>query len=237
MYKLLNLEFRKLKGTFLITLVPVTFLVPLILVLVQYASGPKASLPDIITKSSVFIQMISFACVVISGCYIITREYKSNMVPYLAITPNSMSRLLFCKFILLFIETFVLQLAIFGALLCVNTVLNGYDGAIAVRFLVSGILSALFLGCLIPAVIFIALWRQSFAGSSIIFLVLFMLTFPFTFMSYGYIFPHLVPIILVSKYLGYERYTPMGYGPGILILAGTFAAFSYLSVRCMKKKE
>ena len=237
MYKLLNLEFRKLKGTFLLLLAPVTFLAPLTLVLIQYASGSKASLPDIITKSSVFIQMISFACVVISGCYIITREYKSNMLPYLAITPNSTARILFCKFILLFIETLVLQLAIFGALLCVNTALNGFDGGIAFRLLVAGILSALFLGCLIPAIIFIALWRQSFAGSSIIFLVLFMLTFPFTFMSYGYIFPQLVPIILVSKYLGYEHYTRMGYGPGILILAVTFAAFLYLSIRFVKKKE
>jgi hypothetical protein len=236
MYKLLTLEFRKLKGTFLNILIPVTFLAPLILVLIQYASDQKTSLSDIITNSSVFIQMISLACVVISGCYITTREYKSNMMPYLAITPNSMARILFCKFILLFLETFLLQLAIFGALLCVNTVLNGFDGIIAFRFLTTGLLSTLFLSCLIPAIAFIALWRQSFAGSSIIFLVFFMFTYPFTFMSYGYIFPQLVPVILVSKFLGNGRCAQISYKSGIVVLSVTFAVFLYLSIRSVKKK-
>lgn len=237
MYRLLALEFKKLKRTFLNILLPVTFLVPLVLVLVQHASGQKIPLSEIVTKSSVFIQMISFACVVISGCYITTREYKSNMVPYLAITPNSMTQILFCKLILLFLETLVLQLAIFGTLFCANAVINGFDGDTAVRFLAAGVFSTLFLSCLIPAVTFIALWRQSFAGSSIIFLVLFMLTYPFTFMSYGYIFPQLVPIILVSKFLGYERYMQISYESGILILAVTFAVFLCLSICRVRRKE
>jgi hypothetical protein len=236
-YKLLTLEFRKLKGTFLNILLPMAVLMSLALVLAQYASGQKLSLSDTITKSSAFIQMISFACVVISGCYIITREYKNNMAPYLAITPNSMPRILAAKLILLFLETLALQLAIFAGLFLVNTVLNGFDGHAAFRFLASGVLSTLFLGGLIPAVVFIALWRKSFAGSSIFFLVLFMLTFPFSFLSYGYIFPHLLPIILVSKFLGFERYAQISYESGSLVLAATFFVFLYLSVRRVHKKE
>ncbi len=236
MLKLLTLELRKLKGTFLYILISIAFLAPLILVLIQYSSGEKASFPEIVTKSIVFIQMISFGCVVISGCYMITREYKSDMVQYLAITPNSMIRILFCKFILLFLETFVLQLAIFGVLFCINTILNGFNGDIGFRYITAGILSSLFLSCLIPAVTFIALWRRSFAGSSIIFLVLLMLTFPFAFMSYGFLFPQLEPIILVSEYLGNKRYNQIDYVYGILILAATFAIFSYLSIRWVRKK-
>lgn len=237
MNRLLTLEIRKLKGTFLNVLLPVTFLLPLVLVLIQFASSQNYSLTEIVMKSSTFIQMISFACVVISGCYIITREYKNNMAPYLAITPNSMTRILLCKFILLALEILMLQLAIFGALFCANTVLNGFNGNTAVSFLTAGILSTLFLSGLIPAIAFIALWRQSFAGSSMIFLILFMLSYPFTFMSYGSIFPQLLPIILVSKYLGYDRYTQVSYESGILILAATFILFLYLSIRLVRKKE
>jgi hypothetical protein len=236
MHRLLTLEFRKLKGTFLYILIPVAFLAPLILVLIQYTSGQKASFTEIVTKSSVFIQMISFACVVISGCYITTREYKNEMAQYLAITPNSIIRILLCKFILLFLETLVLQLAVFGVLFCVNTVLNGFNGDIEFRYITAGILSSLFLGCLIPAVTFIALWRRSFAGSSIIFLVLLMITFPFAFMSDGFIFPQLEPIILISEFLGNKRYSQISYAYGILILAATFAAFLYLSIRWVRKK-
>lgn len=236
MHRLLTLEFRKLKGTFLYILLPIAFLAPLILVLIQYAPGQKASFTEIVAKSSVFIQMISFACVVISGCYIITREYKSEMVQYLAITPNSMIRILFCKFILLFLETLVLQLAVFGVLFCVNTVLNGFVGAIGFRYLTASILSSLFLGCLIPAVTFIALWRRNFAGSSIIFLVLLMLTFPFAFMRCGFMFPQLEPIIMVSEFLGSKRYAQINYAYGTLILAATFAIFLYLSMRWVRKK-
>lgn len=236
MNRLLTLEFRKLKRTFLYILLPAAFLAPLILVLVEYASGQNASFSEIITKNSVFIQMISFASVVISGCYSTTREYKSNMEPYLAITPNSMTRILLCKIILLFLETLVLQLAIFGALFCANTVLNGFSGGIAIHLLTAGILSTLFLSCLIPVVTFIALWRRTFAGSSIIFLVLLMFTFPFTFMSYGYLFPQLVPIILISEFLGSKRYTQISYEYGFLILAATFAVFLYLSIIWTRKK-
>lgn len=237
MPRLLTLEFRKLKGTFLYILIPMAFLAPLILILIQYASGPKASFAEVVTKSSVFIQMISFACVVISGCYIVTREYKAGMAQYLAITPNSMIRILLCKFILLFLETLVLQMAVFGALFCVNTALNGFDGGIGLRYFTAGILSSLFLGCLIPAVAFIALWRRSFAGSSIFFLVLLMLTFPFAFMSYGYVFPQLEPIILISEFLGNNRYSQISYAAGILILVATFAVFLYLSILWVRKKR
>lgn len=236
MNKLLTLEFRKTKRTFLYILLPAAFLAPLILVIVEYVSSQNVTFFDIIAKNSVFIQMISFASVVISGCYIITREYKCNMMPYLLITPNSMTRILLCKIIVLFLETFVLQLAIFGALILANTVISGFSGEIAVRLFTAGLLSTLLLSCIIPAVTFIALWRRSFAGSSIIFLVLLMLSFPFAFMSFGCLFPQMLPIILISEFFGYKRYTQISYEAGSLTLAATSAVFLYLSIIWTRKK-
>lgn len=237
MSKLLMLEFMKLKRTFLIVLIPLSLILPLVLVLVQYGFDQQNTFTSVVTKNSVFIQMIAFAAVVISGYYMIAREYKNNLTSYLAITPKSITQILLAKYILLFLEIAVLQVLTFVLLMIINTSLSGFDPQLAVQYLTAGVLSAVFLFCLTPAVGYIALLKRNFSSSALIFLILFMLTYPFAFTDYGYLFPHLAPIILVSKYLGNEQYAQISYGVGTLILMVVFSLFLYLSINRVRKKE
>lgn len=237
MSDLLLLEFKKLKRTFLIVLLPAGLLVPVILALVQFGFNEKNMFNQVVSKSSVFIQMISFACVVISGCFIISREYKNNLISYLAITPKSMVKVLISKYIVLFIETGVLQIMIFGVLALINTLLYGFDSSLTGTYLTAGILSTLCLFCLVPVIVCIALVKRNMASSALVFLFLYMLTFPFSFMSYGYLFPHLLPVMLISKYLGNYQYAQINYISGALMLTAVFISFLILSLYKIRKKE
>lgn len=235
MSNLLLIECEKLKKTFLMILFPIALIVPIALVLIPYRFQ-TVSLTQVVTKNSVFIQMISYAYVVISGCYMITREYKENTISYIRVTPQSLLKVLFCKYIVLFIEIVILQLFVYGSLSIINGFIIGFTTYITTKFLMAGLLSTIFLSCITPIVVFVSLWRKNFTSATLTFLILFMLTYPFAFMSYGYIFPHLIPIILVSKFLGYGHYTQISYTIGIAILAAVFIAFSYLSIMQVKKK-
>jgi len=237
MNKLLMLEFMKLKRTVLIVLIPLSLILPLVLVLVQYGFDQQNTFTSLVTKNSVFVQMIAFAAVVISGCFIIAREYKNNLISYLAITPKSLTQILLCKYILLFLEIAILQVLTFGLLIIVNTSISGFDAQIAVQYLTAGMLSTIFLFCLTPAVGYIALLKRNFSSSALIFLIIFMLTYPFAFTDYGYILPHLAPIIMVSKFLGNEQYAQISYGAGSVILFVVFSLFLYLSINQIRKKE
>jgi hypothetical protein len=233
----LTLEFRKLKGSFLRILLPAAFLLPIIMVLFQYGSSSQNGLAPIVSKYCAIIQMMSFVCVVVSGCYIITMEYRNHMIPYLAVTPKSITKVLLCKYAVLLIETILLQLAVFIALFIMNTALSGFDANLAARYLAAGVLSTFCFFCITPAVVYVALWRRSFASSALIFLILFMLSFPFSFLDFGWLFPHLLPIMLVPKFLGFKAYAQIGYGVGISVLVATFVLFFYLSIRKIAKKE
>ncbi len=236
MTKLLTLEFVKLKRTFLTILLPLSFVSPIVLVLVQYCNNQN-TLPLVVTKNSAFIQMISFACVVISGCYIISREYKNNLLSYLAITPKSMKQVLLCKYIILLIETTLLQLLIFVSLFIINTILSGFDMHIAIQYLTAGILSSIVLFCLTPCIVYITMVIRNFTSSAMVFLILYMLTYPFSFLKFGVFLPHLLPITLIGKFLGNERYAQISYCSGILILIVVFVLFLYLTIIKIGKKE
>lgn len=236
MTKLLMLEIVKLKRTFLTILLPLSFVLPIVLVLVQYGNNHN-TLPSVVTKNSAFIQMISFACVVISGCYIISREYKNNLFSYLTITPKSMKQVLLCKYIVLLLETTILQLLIFVALFIINTVLSGFDMHIGLQYLATGILSTLALFFLTPLVVYITLVIRNFTSSALVFLILYMLTYPFSFLKFGVFLPHLLPITLIGKFLGSERYAQTSYYLGTLILLVVFILFLYLTIIKIGKRE
>ncbi len=236
MKQIIAIEFRKVKRTFLTLLFPLVSLAPFVLVLLSRSSNQQSSLAEIVAQNSVFIQMISFTLVVITGCYIVSREYKDNTLPYLHITQRPISRVLIGKYVLLFLQIIVSQLFTFGVLILLNSILEGFSGQIALRFLLAGLVSSLLLICITPVVVYIALLRRNFVSSSLIFLFLFMLTFPFALMDYGYIFPHLLPLILVAKLLGSSQYPGINYGMGILIVAAIFAVFFYLSLRKIEKR-
>ena len=237
MSSLLQLEFMKLRRTFLVLLLPLALFVPLALVLIQYGFHPQQSFTAVITKNSVFMQMISFASVVITGCYIVAREYRQQLISYLAITPKSLTRILLSKYILLFLEIAVLQGLTFGLLIVIHSLVSGFDPQLAADYMTAGVLSTLCLMALTPAVVYVALWKRNASAAALLFLVVFMLTYPFAFKDFGAFLPHLLPIILVSKFLGYEQYAHISYARGGLILLAVFMGFLILSIHKINSKE
>lgn len=237
MRQLITLEYRKLKRTFLTILLPLVSLAPFILILLSYTWDHSVSFASVAAKNIVFVQMISFALVVITGCYIVSREYRDQTVHYLQITTKSIIQVLFSKYVILFIQIVILQLFTFGILTLINGMIDGFDKQVTLKFLSAGLLSSLLLFCLTSVVIYIALLRRHFISSALLFLIIFMLTFPFAFESYGYFFPHLLPLILVAKLLGNGQYMDISYGMGILILVVIFIVFLYLSVQKIRTKE
>jgi ABC-type transport system involved in multi-copper enzyme maturation permease subunit len=113
MNKLIMLEFKKNKRTFLYKLLPFVLLAPLLLVLVVYKATPQTNWINIIAKCSVFIQMISFSYIVIAGCYAICRECQDNTLPYLSITQKSIKQILLSKYVFLLLQIWGTQLFIF----------------------------------------------------------------------------------------------------------------------------
>lgn len=77
--------------------------------------------------------------------------------------------------------------------------IDGYDTDLLIKYIEVGLISAGTLSCLVPLIAFISLLRRTFSGSALIFLMIFMLTFPYIFSANGYIFTHLLPMILVAK--------------------------------------
>lgn len=236
MKSLIFLEFRKTKGTFINKLIPFILLAPIVLVLVSYFSDRQSPFIDVVTKTSIFIQMISFSLIIISGCYAITREYKDNTMPYLCITLKSSSQVLVSKYIMLFIQILLTQILIFGAMIVLNNIVDGYSKEITMRLVKAGGLSSFTLCCITSIIVYIALLRRSFISSTMIFLFLFILTFPFSLINFTYALPHLLPLVLVSKLLGSSQYLDVNYSVGIFLLLIIFLVFYYLSIRKIAKR-
>jgi hypothetical protein len=236
MNKLMILEFKKCTRTFLYKLIPFVILAPLLLCLVVYKTTPQANWVSIVAKCSVFIQMISFSYIVIAGCYAICREYKENTLPYLSVTQRPMKQILFSKYAFLLLQVWVTQVFIFLVLAFVTIMTDGLNNEIIITFMKAGIVSSIAFSGLAPAIIYVALIRRSFISSLLIFLFLFILTFPFSQMGYGYAFPHLLPLILVSKFLGEANYSEVSYGICIVILLAVFVLFFSLTIKRIERR-
>lgn len=237
MGKLLDCELMKIKHTFLQILILVSLIGSIAMITVIYVINDNKAFFEIVKSNSVFVQIIPFAITVIFGCYIVAREYKEDMIIYLEITPQSQVKIMLSKFIVIFLELCLTQILTFFILFIVNTVIDGYDIDLLLKYMKVGLISAGTLSCLVPLMIFISLLRRSFSSASLIFLVIFMLTFPYIFSENGYIFPHLLPMIMVAKFFGSSSYYKISYGLGALILIALAAIFLFLSVVKTKKKE
>lgn len=236
MKSLIFLEFRKTKGTFIIKLIPFILLAPIVLVLVTHFSDSQSTFINVVTKTSVFIQMISFSLIIILGCYAITREYKDNTMSYLCITLKSPSQVLISKYIMLFISILLTQIFIFGAMIILNNIIDGFSQEITMCLVKAGVLSSFTLSCITSIIVYIALLRRSFISSTMIFLFLFILTFPFSLINFTYALPHLLPLVLVSKLLGSSQYPDVNYFVSIFLLLMIFMVFYYLSIRKIAKR-
>lgn len=235
MGKLFVLEFEKVKKSFLTILIPMVFLGPIVMVYLGFTSSKGQTFYDVVVKESVFIQMIPFAIVVLSGCYILGREYKDNMWTYLNITSKSPTKIILCKIGALCLETIVLQLLTFVVLLLMNSVLEPIDAKVVFTYIKAAVMSSLLMACLVPAIVFITLIKREVAASAIIILIIYMFTFPFIFQDYGYMFPHLLPLVVVIKIFGSDRYVSVNYliGSGVMVLL--FFIFLILSLHKIKK--
>lgn len=230
MTDLIVMEFKKTRRTFLYKLLPFILLAPIVLVIVIYKTTPQANWIDIIAKYSLFIQMISFSYIVIAGCYTVCREYKDNTLPYISVTQKSIKKVLFSKYVFLLLQIWGTQLFIFLVLTVASSLVDGFSLETLVTFLKAGVISSISFSGLTSAIIYIAVLRQKFISSSVIFLFLFILTFPFSYMGYGYVFPHLLPLILVAKFFGGGQYGDINYGVCMAILFVFFVLFFFLSI-------
>jgi hypothetical protein len=183
------------------------------------------------------VQIIPFAASVIFGCFVVGREYKDNMMTYLKITPQSQVRIILSKLIVIVLELCLTQLLTFMMLFVINTMVSGYDIDLLLKYIGAGLISAGALSCLVPLMSFISLLRRSFSSAALIFLVIFMLTFPYIFSESGYALPHLLPMILVAKFFGDSGYDNINFWFGALILIVTALIFLYLTIRKIKKKD
>lgn len=236
MEMLIGFEFKKIRHTFLQALIVASLAGPAAMIAVIYASGNKTFF-ETVTGNSVFVQMLPFAVTVIFACYIVTREFKDNTILYLKITPQSPVRIMLSKMLLTVAELGFSQIVSFVLLFIINTGMDGFDAKLPVKYLEAGLISAGAFGCLVPLMIFISLLRRSFSGSALVFLVIFMLTFPFAFTENGQVFPHLLPMILVARFFGNSIYDNTGIWSSVFILVATAVIFLYLSVRITEKKE
>ena len=237
MGKMIGIELMKIKHTFLQVLIIVSLVGPIAMIAVIYASSDNKTFFEVVSSKSVYVQIIPFAVTVILGCFIVGREYKENMMIYLKITPQSQVRIMLSKLIVIVLELWFTQMFTFIMLYVINTVIDGFDTDLLLKYIEVGLISAGALSCLVPLMIFISLLRRSFSSSALIFLIVFMLTFPYMFTEDGYIFPHLLPMILVGKFLGNSVYDKIDFWCGTLILIAVAAIFLYLSIRKTKKKE
>jgi hypothetical protein len=143
---------------------------------------------------------------------------------------------LLSKYVFLILQIWGTQLFIFLVLAFVNVLTNGLNFETTITFFQAGILSAISFSGLAPAIIYIALLRRRFISSLLIFLFLFILTFPFSQMGYGYAFPHLLPLILVSKFFGAAQYSEVSYGACMVILLVVFVLFFSLSIKGIERR-
>ncbi|MDD4113547.1 MAG: ABC transporter permease [Herbinix sp.] len=234
---MIGLEIKKIRHTFLQPLILLSLIGPLLMITVINAIDSDKTFLEVVVSNSVFVQMIPFAVTVIFGCFIVAREYKENMMVYLKIMPHSQVKIMFSKIIVIVLELWLTQIITFIMLFLINTVIEGYDIDILLKYIGAGLISATTFSCLVPLIVFISLLRRNFSGSALILLIIFMMTFPFIFSENGYIFPHLLPMILVAKSFGSSVYNKISFLGGTLILIGIATIFYCLSIRIAKKKE
>jgi hypothetical protein len=210
---------------------------PIAMIIVMFVVNGDKTFFEVVVSNSVFVQIIPFAVTVIFGCFIVAREYKENMMIYLKITPQSPVKIMLSKFVLILAQLCFTQIFTFIMLFLINTIIDGYDADLLLKYIEAGLISAGTLSCLVPLVVFVSILRRSISGSALLLLVIFMMTFPFIFSENGYIFPHLLPMILVAKFFGNSVYDRISFLYGLLILAAVFIIFLYLSIRRTKKKD
>ena len=237
MKKMIGFEIKKIRHTFIQLLILISLIGPLLMITVINAIDGKKNFFEVVVSNSVFVQMIPFAVTVIFGCFIVGREYKENMMVYMKIMPQSQVKIMLSKVIVIIIELWFAQILTFIMLFIINTVIDGYDTGVLLKFIGAGLISAGALSCLVPLIVFISLLRRSFSSSALILLVIFMMTFPYIFSENGYIFPHLLPMIMVAKFFGSSVYDKISFLSGTLILIAIATIFGYLSIRITKKKE
>ena len=236
MRMLIGLELKKIKNTFVNGLALISILAPILMIALVYAVSSDKTFLEVVISNSVYIQMIPFAVTVIYGCFIVTREYKENMIVYLEITPQSQTKIMLSKLIVTVFELCLTQVITFVLLFIINAVIDGFDFVLLMKYVKVALISAAALSALVPLIVFISLVRRSFSSASIIFLMIFMFTFPFIFSENGYVFPHLLPMILVAKFFGNLRYDKISFLCGALVLTLVAMLFLYLSIRKTNKK-
>lgn len=237
MENLINLELIKVRNTFANGLALISIIAPILMIIMVYAVGDDKPFLEIVKSNSVFVQMIPFAVTVIYGCFIVAREYKENMMVYLKITPQSQTKIMLSKLFVILFQLCLTQLVTFILLFILNAVIDGFDTVLLLKYIKAGLISAGTLSALVPLIVFISMIRQSFSSASLIFLILFMFTFPFIFSENGYVFPHLLPMILVARFFDNSKYDKISLLYGSSILATTAIVFLYLLIKKSKIKE
>jgi len=236
MRKLIGLELKKIKNTFVNVLILISIVAPILMTMLVYAACNDKTFLEVVISNSVYIQMIPFAVTVIFGCFIVAREYKENMIVYMEITPQSQTKLMLSKLVVIVLELCLTQLITFGLLFIINAVIDGFDFALLIKYINAGFISAVAFSALAPLIVFVSLMRRNFSSASFTFLMIYMFTFPFIFSENGYVFPHLLPMILVTKSFGNLKYDKISFLCGALILTAVALIFSYLSIRKINKK-
>lgn len=238
MRRLLALEFLKLKGALLNILLLCTIFLPILIIVIQYmVSKDSSSFFSVVATNSTVISLSIFSVVIILASYIVAREYKDNTITYLLMTPNSRTKILVSKLIMLFISILLIESFTFAVLLATGYVLEGLSISYAIKFLETWVKSSVMYFLLTSVVVYIALVRRNFVSSLLIPLIALVFTSPFIYKETYIIFPHLIPIVAVSNTLGVDLNQGTNNPLQFIILFVVFIVFLFLSIRKFSARE
>ncbi|WP_110932783.1 ABC transporter permease [Paenibacillus bouchesdurhonensis] len=237
MSKLVYLEFLKLKRSYINIFLFLSMFLPILFIVIQYfLSQNEETFFLTITNNTSTISISIFSIIMILASYIMAREYKENMFSYLFITPNSRTKVLISKLLLLFIVILLLELITFVTLIIIHMFVGEFTMEKAGMLLEAWILSSLMFFLLTPLVVYIVLLRRGFVSSLLILLAGFIFTYPFIYKEYYYFLPHLIPLVTVSDHLGADVNAANGWMT-MAIMLGVFFLFTFLSIKKINRKD
>lgn len=233
MKDLMKLELLKLKRLSLNILLLIVVLMPILIITVYYIySKDDSSFFDILKDNNVIVSLSIFATNIIFTTFIVAIEYKDNKISYLLITPVARTKILLGKFTIASLIILMTGLIEFGLLFTIGMVVEGFKMAYLSNMIIVWLLSSILYIMLTPLIIYIVLWKKSFAASLLISLVVMIFTTPFMYGEMYVYFPHLIPIVTVSNYLGNSLNDSVPHNQiAFAVLAVLFAIFMFLSVR------
>jgi hypothetical protein len=237
MNKLVRLEVLKLKRSSMNVMLLALSIVPILLIIIQYAVTSNQSFFTTVSRNNRIISISIFSVVIIIANYILAREYKERTIIYLFITPKSRTKILLSKYILLFFIILILGALSFGSLFIANALTDGITKEILLKYLGAWLVGSGMFFLLTPVVVYVALVREDFISALLISLVVFIFTCPFMFKEQYYGLPHLIPMVAVNKFLSTDGVSDLNFPLLFLILGVVFLLFLYLSIRRFNRKE